>query len=286
MLLAVYLVGSAAGAAGYQRWLEGCLSDRDADADASGDRLLAALAAACLARHGDPVGRRAREGRGAARASAAACRGRRSPPRRCSALLAFGPPTIVMGALFSHLSRRASAAGVSFGRALGVNTLGAAAAPARLRRARGPRARAQARAAADRRRLSRVDARGARGPAPTRLGCPRRVALAARALRAAARLRRRPRGRSRRQLPGRRHGRGERGRRRRRRRAPAHQQPAAGGQQRHPARRRPAGVAAAAAASRAPRARCSWVSAPASRPSSAAEDPDAARSTPSSSCPR
>jgi spermidine synthase len=45
------------------------------------------------------------------------------------ALVAFGPPTIVMGALFSHLSACASACGVSFGRALGVNTLGAAAAP-------------------------------------------------------------------------------------------------------------------------------------------------------------
>jgi spermidine synthase len=46
------------------------------------------------------------------------------------ALVAFGPPTLVMGALFSHLSERASAAGIDFGRALGVNTLGAAVAPA------------------------------------------------------------------------------------------------------------------------------------------------------------
>ena len=45
MLLAVYLVGSAAGAAGYQRWLEG----RGRDRDDLGDQLLAALAAACLA---------------------------------------------------------------------------------------------------------------------------------------------------------------------------------------------------------------------------------------------
>jgi spermidine synthase len=45
------------------------------------------------------------------------------------ALVAFGPPTVAMGALFSHLSACASASGVSFGRALGVNTLGAAAAP-------------------------------------------------------------------------------------------------------------------------------------------------------------
>src|SRR5262249_1486978 len=46
------------------------------------------------------------------------------------ALVAFGPPTVAMGALFSHLCREASAAGIAFGRALGVNTLAAAAAPA------------------------------------------------------------------------------------------------------------------------------------------------------------
>jgi spermidine synthase len=45
------------------------------------------------------------------------------------ALLAFGPPTIVMGAVFSHLSLTASSLGLSFGAALGVNTLAAAAAP-------------------------------------------------------------------------------------------------------------------------------------------------------------
>src|SRR5262249_19164303 len=48
------------------------------------------------------------------------------------ALTAFGPATIVMGALFSHLADRAQAGGVGLGRALGANTLGAAAAPAAL----------------------------------------------------------------------------------------------------------------------------------------------------------
>ncbi len=43
LLLAVYLVGSAAGAAGYQRWLLG-----RGDPDRVGDPLLGALAAACL----------------------------------------------------------------------------------------------------------------------------------------------------------------------------------------------------------------------------------------------
>jgi spermidine synthase len=45
------------------------------------------------------------------------------------ALAAFGLPTVVMGALFTHLSVKAGLAGVPFGRALAVNTGGAALAP-------------------------------------------------------------------------------------------------------------------------------------------------------------
>ena len=45
------------------------------------------------------------------------------------ALAAFLLPTVVMGALFSHLCRQARAERISLGRALGCNTLGAAAAP-------------------------------------------------------------------------------------------------------------------------------------------------------------
>jgi spermidine synthase len=45
------------------------------------------------------------------------------------ALLVFLLPTIVMGALFSHLSTRANELGVSFGQAIGINTAGAAVAP-------------------------------------------------------------------------------------------------------------------------------------------------------------
>ncbi|HWK50279.1 MAG TPA: fused MFS/spermidine synthase, partial [Steroidobacter sp.] len=45
------------------------------------------------------------------------------------AVLAFLLPTIVMGALFSHLSTTARDGGISFGHAIGVNTLGAAIAP-------------------------------------------------------------------------------------------------------------------------------------------------------------
>ena len=45
------------------------------------------------------------------------------------AVSAFLIPTLIMGALFSHLAGEARSAGLSFGRAIGVNTLGAALAP-------------------------------------------------------------------------------------------------------------------------------------------------------------
>jgi spermidine synthase len=123
MLLAVYLAGSAAGAAGYQRYLR----TRD-KADQLDDGLLVALAAACLigtaslwtAAHARALALRTFGGSMTAAVLAEAV----------PALLAFGPATVVMGALFSHLSRRAHATGIGFGRALGVNTLGAAVAPA------------------------------------------------------------------------------------------------------------------------------------------------------------
>lgn len=123
LLLAVYLVGSAVGAAGYQRWL-----GRRHEHDALGDRLLGALALACLFGTlslwaADGVRAVAQDTMGGNLTAALGA-------ETLLAVLAFGPATIVMGALFSHLSRAASAAGVSFGRALGVNTLAAAAAPA------------------------------------------------------------------------------------------------------------------------------------------------------------
>ncbi len=122
MLLAVYLVGTAGGAAGYQRWLA-----RSRDPGRLGDRLLGALAAACLAGTAmlwaaEYVKALVLQALGPSMAAAIGA-------EAALALIAFGPPTIVMGALFSHLCSRASAAGMSFGRALGVNTLGAAAAP-------------------------------------------------------------------------------------------------------------------------------------------------------------
>ncbi len=123
LLLAVYLVGTAAGAAGYQRWL----LTRKKQA-ALGDSLLGALAAACLL--GTASLWAAESVKGAAQHAFGDSALAAIVAEAVPALFAFGPPTIAMGALFSHLGRRANAAGISFGRALGVNTLGAAAAPA------------------------------------------------------------------------------------------------------------------------------------------------------------
>jgi spermidine synthase len=123
LLLAVYLVGSAAGAAGYQRWL-----GERGDSAALTDRLLSALALACLLGTlslwaAESLRAGAIDALGGSMTAALAAEG-------LLALVAFGPPTLVMGALFSHLSRAANAAGVSFGRALGINTLAGATAPA------------------------------------------------------------------------------------------------------------------------------------------------------------
>ncbi len=127
LLLAVYLLGSAGGAAAYQRWFarQG-VAGRMEDARVT-DRLLCALAAACLLGTGslwfgediktavlDTLGRGMPVALGAEAALA---------------VLAFAAPTLVMGALFSHLCARASAVGIGFGRALGINIVGAAAAP-------------------------------------------------------------------------------------------------------------------------------------------------------------
>ena len=122
MLLAVYLVGSALGAAAYQRWLA-----RRGDHERLGDRLLCTLAAACLLGSASLwAAERAKAlflgGLGSSMTAALAT-------EALLAFAAFALPTFLMGALFSHLSARASACGASFGRALAVNTLGAALAP-------------------------------------------------------------------------------------------------------------------------------------------------------------
>lgn len=123
MLLAVYLIGSATGAAAYQQWLANGSEHRK-----TGERLLCTLAAACL------VGSAALWGAAHVKAFAlqtfGASMSAAMGAEALLALAAFGLPTVVMGALFSHLSTCTIAAGSNFGRALGANTLGAAAAPA------------------------------------------------------------------------------------------------------------------------------------------------------------
>lgn len=122
MLLAVYLTGTAVGAAIYQRWLAGTQTP-----DRLRNRLLCALAVSSLLATSALWGvqtlqawvREALHGGMAAAIAAEAT----------MALVAFALPTLAMGALFSHLTTQARAAGVPFGRAIAFNTLGAATAP-------------------------------------------------------------------------------------------------------------------------------------------------------------
>jgi spermidine synthase len=122
ILLAVYLVGTALGAAAYSRSRMKVL-----DPDRMRDRLLQMLAASCLA------GVLTMSGAAAIKDTLLRVLGPgMAAALGVEALLAIGEfllPTVVMGALFSHLATVARAAGVSFGRAIGVNTLGAAFAP-------------------------------------------------------------------------------------------------------------------------------------------------------------
>ena len=123
ILLAVYLVGSALGAAAWQRWG----SRRPASARQR-DGLLGALAAAVLLGAASlwwalPLQQAVQLSLGPGMANALAA-------ETLLAVAAFGLPTLLMGALFSQLSLQARAAGIAWGRCLAVNTLGAAAAPA------------------------------------------------------------------------------------------------------------------------------------------------------------
>ncbi|MFC4309298.1 fused MFS/spermidine synthase [Steroidobacter flavus] len=153
LLLAVYLIGTALGAAIYGRWFiaratvptstslgaNKFTSSRDTspnghietNGSVPADRLLTpliqTLAATCL------LGTLLLAGTDEIKNSLIALFG----PSVTSALagevamavIAFLLPTIVMGALFSHLSTSARDKGISFGHAIGVNTLGAAIAP-------------------------------------------------------------------------------------------------------------------------------------------------------------
>lgn len=122
LLLAVYLVGTALGAAAYGRW-----HPRAQDERRLRDGLLRALAGSCL------LGVASLYGAEALQASVWHALGRSLGTALAAeaaiATAAFLLPAILMGALFSHLATAARSAGIGFGRALGVNTLGAALAP-------------------------------------------------------------------------------------------------------------------------------------------------------------
>ncbi len=122
LLLAVYLVGTALGAAAYAR-----RANRTSDRERTGDRLVCALGIACLIGTASLWGAEAFRAAwftlfGAGVHSAVAV-------EAALAVLAFALPTIAMGAVFCHLCTNAMADGIGFGRALGVNALAAAAAP-------------------------------------------------------------------------------------------------------------------------------------------------------------
>lgn len=122
LLLAVYLIGTALGAAIHARWL---VSSQQQDRLRS--VLMQVLAATCLLgalllAGADDVKTWLLDVLGPSVTSALI-------GETVIAALAFLLPTIVMGALFSHLSTSARDGGISFGHAIGVNTLGAAVAP-------------------------------------------------------------------------------------------------------------------------------------------------------------
>ena len=118
-LLAVYLVGTALGAAAHSRW--------GARGGLSAERLLVALAAAVL------LGAATLWGADAQKAFVAHALGGGFAGEVLAeatlAAVAFGLPTLVMGALFSQLCLQARAAGIGLGAALALNTAAAAFAP-------------------------------------------------------------------------------------------------------------------------------------------------------------
>lgn len=123
LLLAMYLLGTAAGAAIYQR-----LAHRAGDPRQLRDRLLLALSAAVLL-SGLALGSAdvlcAWPARWIGPGATGALAG-----EALAAAAAMGAPTLVMGALFTHLCIEAQSAGLPLGRALALNTAGAALAPA------------------------------------------------------------------------------------------------------------------------------------------------------------
>lgn len=122
ILLAVYLIGTAAGAALYGR------QQRSANGVArTRDRLFVMLAASCMLGmlslvYAQTVKVWTLHALGASMSAALVA-------EAVIATTAFLLPTVMMGMVFSHLTTTAKVSGISLGRALGVNTLGAAFAP-------------------------------------------------------------------------------------------------------------------------------------------------------------
>jgi spermidine synthase len=134
IMLAVYLVGTAIGAAAYWRWAGTWLTmlSKDTPIASDGaillrDRLLQLLAFTCL------VGLLCLGASQWLSVEVAAILGQTMTAALAAesaiAIAAFLLPTIAMGALFSHLCAEAPAQGISFGRALALNTAGASVAP-------------------------------------------------------------------------------------------------------------------------------------------------------------
>jgi spermidine synthase len=139
LLLAVYLAGSAAGAEAYRRWSAATLDGGGQDAlhhtlqhtlQHTTQRLSGALALACLAGAASLWGAaRLRDGVAGALHGWTDGMVAALTAEAALAVVAFAPATAVMGALFSHLCRCATAHGAASGRCLAVNTLGGALAP-------------------------------------------------------------------------------------------------------------------------------------------------------------
>ena len=122
MLLAIYLAGTAAGAAAWQRLRRDGGTRPD-----DGAWLALGLSLACMLGTATVYGAESLHGFWLhlwGRSMAAAL-----GAESVMALAAFALPTVLMGALFSHLGDRAREAGISYGRSIGVNTAGAAFAP-------------------------------------------------------------------------------------------------------------------------------------------------------------
>ena len=149
MLLAVYLVGTALGAAAYDRWL----AARARRARCATDCCERWRRACCSASLSLASAERA-QGVAAACARARAWRPR-SPPKALLAIGAFLLPTIVMGALFSHLGTHARGSRHQLRPRARRQHAGRRARAAAVRRAAAARARHEVRAAARRRGLSR-----------------------------------------------------------------------------------------------------------------------------------